>query len=171
DIDTFTTNTVNANWDAFDIHSDILEYEYAIGTLPTVDDVVGWTNNGLSSACSEVLASPIYGQVYHVSIRVTNQAGLTEQFISNGQRFIDDLSTIEEALGTITLYPNPTVDQITISGAEKSDEVSIYDNAGRIVLTVENPTTTIDLSNLAGGQYSLMLKRGQSFVIKQLMKK
>lgn len=171
DIDTFTTNTVNANWDAFDIHSNILEYEYAIGTLPTVDNVVGWTNNGLSTACSEVLANPIYGQVYHVSIRVTNQAGLTEQFISNGQRFIDDLSTIEEALETITLYPNPAVDHIAISGAEKSDEVSIYDRAGRIVLTVEDPTITIDLSNLAAGQYSLMLKRGQSFVVKQLITK
>jgi hypothetical protein len=136
-----------------------------------VDNVVGWTNNGLSTACSEVLANPIYGQVYHVSIRVTNQAGLTEQFISNGQRFIDDLSTIEEALETITLYPNPAVDQVAISGAEKSDEVSIYDRAGRIVLTVEDPTMMIDLSNLAVGQYSLMLKRGQSFVVKQLIKK
>ncbi len=170
DIDTFTTNTVNANWDAFDIHSDILEYEYAIGTLPTVDDVVGWTNNGLSTACSEVLANPIYGQVYHVSIRVTNQAGLTEQFISNGQRYIDDLSTLEEGLETISIYPNPTVDQILILGVEKGDEVTIYDHAGRKVFTVQDPNVKIDLSNLATGQYSLMLKRGQSFIVKELIK-
>jgi hypothetical protein len=171
DIDTFTTNTINANWDAFDIHSDILEYEYAIGTLPVVDDVVGWTNNGLGTACSEVLANPTYGQVYHVSIRVTNQAGLVQQFMSNGQRFIDDLSTIEEALETILLYPNPAINSVTIDGAEANDNVSIYDRYGRLVLSVEDPTNAIDLTNLASGHYSLMLKRGQSFVVKQLIKK
>ena len=106
-----------------------------------------------------------------MSIRVTNQAGLTEQFISNGQRYIDDLSTLEEGLETISIYPNPTVDQILILGVEKGDEVTIYDHAGRKVFTAQDPNVKIDLSNLATGQYSLMLKRGQSFMVKELIKK
>lgn len=169
DIDTFTTATIEANWSAFDIHSDIMEYEYAIGTLPSLDNVVSWTSNGLSTACSEILASPIYDQVYHISIRATNNAGLSEIFLSNGQRYIDNLSTSELENLEFLVYPNPTSDIINVKGTVPSDIILIYDMNGKLLVEVNDPTQPISLSHLSDGQYNVMIKRDNSFVIKQLI--
>lgn len=170
DIDTFTITTINANWDAYDIHSDILEYEYAIGTLPNLDDVVAWTNNGLSNSCSEILSNPIYNQVYHVSIRVTNGAGLYQFFVSNGQRYIDDLDITDLDESYITVYPNPSSDVISVKGTSPSDELFIYDMNGKLIVEVDDITLPIDISDLSAGQYNIMIKRDNSFVLKKLIK-
>ena len=63
DIDTFTTATIEANWSVIDDHSDITGYAFAIGTLPSLDDIEPWTSNGLNGSISNLLSSPIYNQV------------------------------------------------------------------------------------------------------------
>lgn len=171
DIDTFTTSTISANWNAFDIHSDILEYEYAIGTLPTLDDVVSWTNNGLLTTCSEVLANPIYDQMYHISIRVTNQAGLTEMFVSDGQRYIDNLGNDVLSLDNVVVYPNPATEVINLKGTHQSDELYVYDMNGKLLMSSTLSASTIDISALANGTYNLMIKRNDNFIIKRLIVK
>ncbi|MCH2229032.1 MAG: N-acetylmuramoyl-L-alanine amidase [Crocinitomicaceae bacterium] len=169
DMDTFATSSISANWLAEDIHSDIGAYEFAIGTLPNVDDILTWTNNGTNAMFTATIA-PIYNEVYYVSIRAINQAGLSDQFMSNGQRFIDNLGIIENALEQLIIYPNPSKDYIHVLNLTGMINLTIYDNYGRIVMAKEiDSNSKVDISSFSNGCYRVMLKKGNSFVVKELL--
>lgn len=85
DDDVFNTPTeISANWAvASDQHSDILYYEYCVGTTAGSDDVVAWTNNGTSTSFTQSGLSLIIDQTYFTSVRITNGAGLISADISS----------------------------------------------------------------------------------------
>lgn len=171
DIDTVLTPTLEANWSGQDIHSAIGAYEVAIGTLPNLDDVVGWTANGVAETFSQVLSSPIYNEVYHISVRVTNGAGLQETFTSNGQRFIDDLGLETHDLSSVNVFPNPANECINIQGIDGNFSVLLYDASGKICLQKEMTSEEqFSISNLASGHYQLVIKSGSSFVVRKVQK-
>lgn len=171
DIDTFTTPTIEANWDAIDIHSDIQEYEIAVGTLPMLDDVVAWNSNGLSETFSHVLSSPIYNQVYHISVRVTNGAGLDETFVSDGQKYIDDLGLEHIDWTHVTVYPNPTNDVLRIDGLNGTFNAMLYDATGKLCMSAEiEGNTPVSIAHLAAGSYQLVLQFGQEFIVRSVQK-
>ncbi|MCR9170903.1 MAG: N-acetylmuramoyl-L-alanine amidase [bacterium] len=171
DIDTVTTATLEANWSAQDIHSDIANYEVAIGTLPNLDDVVGWTANGLTETFSQLIGSPVYNEVYHISIRVTNGAGLVETFISDGQRYIDDLGIETQDWNSVNVYPNPSSDIIQIEGLKKEFTVVLFDAAGKKCLeqTISSGEP-VSIASLASGTYQLVIQSGSEFVVRKLIK-
>ncbi|MDX2359208.1 MAG: N-acetylmuramoyl-L-alanine amidase [Crocinitomicaceae bacterium] len=170
DIDTFMVSTIEANWLATDIHSDIAEYEVAIGTLPNLDDVYPWTSNGLSEAFSTVLSSPIYNQVYHISVRAINNAGLSDQFVSDGQRFIDDLGLLESALIHIEVFPNPATDFISITNAPDQFEVILIDQQGKVCMhEIMSSEEQLDVSTLSNGSYQLIIQVEEAFIVKQVV--
>ena len=70
----------------------------------------------------------------------------------------------EESRG-FKLYPNPTIDVITISGVEESVSIELYNTAGVLINTSMN--NSFDVSNLAAGMY--LVKAGQH--IESFMKK
>lgn len=89
--------------------------------------------------------------------------------ISNIELLVFDVNAEE-----IMIYPNPTQTDINVSGLNKNDVISVYDNIGRLVreVKVENTTTSISLASLASGIYNIVVKdengQTQSFkVIKQ----
>lgn len=166
DIDTFYTAQIEANWSAIDIHSDIVEYIYAVGTLPNLDDVVQWTSGGVNNSMLELIANPIYDQVYHVSIKVSNGAGLEATYVSNGQRYLEGLGLYSEDLSKVTVYPNPAINQLTISGIENCDYL-IMDNNGKVV--ERGNSLIVDLSQLSNGQYTICVISGQQFVNKKFI--
>ncbi|MGB0914852.1 MAG: N-acetylmuramoyl-L-alanine amidase [Crocinitomicaceae bacterium] len=170
DIDTFTTTTIEANWQTTDIHSGIGNYEFAIGTLPNVDDVVSWTGNGLTESVGTVISSPVYNQVYYISIRAYNQAGLYNQFMSNGQRYIDNLGLEESILNNITMYPNPTNSLIRIDQLPNNAEVLIYNIEGKLIHQQNvSGDFNYNAENLASGTYKVVIQHNDSFVVKQLI--
>ena len=170
DIDTFYNGTVDANWNMIDIHSSIADYEVAIGTLPLLDDVYPWSSNGVSGAISHVLSNPIYGEVYHVSVRGINGAGLQLQLTSNGQKLVDPTVSLGELTSdNILVYPNPASELIKVDGAPNGATFTIYDNRGRVVLASD--TNTIQLDSLANGNYQLMIEHHGAFVLKQIIVK
>ncbi len=78
DVDIITTSgQLSANWTtATDAHSDVVAYWYSIGTSPGATDVLGWTNNGLSTNMTES-GLPLSGSSdYYVCVQVENGAGL-----------------------------------------------------------------------------------------------
>lgn len=56
----------------------------------------------------------------------------------------------------ITLFPNPAVDHITLSGAETGALYSITDVTGNIVMTGKYDSRPIDISALAPGMYFVL---------------
>ena len=171
DQDTFTVATLEANWNAIDMHSGIGDYEVAIGTLPTIDNIYPWTSNGVSTAFSMVLSSPIYDQVYYVSLRVTNQAGLTDQFMSDGQRYIDNLGlNADQALEDMEVYPNPASETITIKGPLNDYVIYLYAMNGKLCLQQgSSEGNSLNISQLSNGTYNLMIESKGAFLIKKII--
>jgi|GEM_PF-1787810 len=79
DIDiTTSVTTLSGNWPGSkDDHSGIDYYEYAIGTSSGATDILPWTNNGNSTSVTNSNLSLTSGVTYYVSVRGTNNAGLT----------------------------------------------------------------------------------------------
>ena len=172
DIDTFFTSTLAANWDIDDIHSGIGDFSYAIGTLPNLDDIAPWTTNGIANTLSHILASPIINEVYHVSVRATNNASLDVNFTSNGQRYVevDSSASIYELFSSITLFPNPSIDNLVIDGVPTGSQLVIYDELGRVCIQKDvDQQINLDVSNLSDGTYHVLIQHGSAFVIKQLI--
>ena len=172
DIDTFTTTLIEGNWNIEDIHSFIASYEVAVGTLPTLDDIYPWTNNSISAVFSTVLTSPIYDEVYYISVRSTNNAGLNSEYTSNGQRYIDDLGLdyLSNELAQIILYPNPSSEFISFKNTPKEFDVIISDVKGRVCFSETlNENEKINISQFQKGVYNIIIKIQGFFIVKELI--
>ena len=170
DIDTFFSATIAANWFTQDIHSGILESEYAIGTSSGLADVVAWTTIGLNSSISQILSNPIYDQVYFISVRVRNNADLMDELSSDGQRYIDDLGISTNNLSSASLFPNPTNSYFTISGIEGTVKGSIYALSGKHCMDFEAQTNdNISIAGFAAGEYQVLLRNRDQMVVKKII--
>ena len=82
------------------------------------------------------------------------------------------LSTDEFIVTNFTIYPNPAIDNITITGAVPFESIRIYDITGRLVLeqTVEAQITrTISIASIKTGMYFIRVDTQSSairFIIK-----
>jgi hypothetical protein len=173
DIDTFYTSLVEANWDIFDIHSDIESYMIAVGTLPNTADVVPWTSIGTNSVFSTILSNPIYNTVYYVSIQAQNNADLTSIFITDGQRYMAGLGLENQQanLDDLLIFPNPASESFSVKNAPENLEVLMYDMNGKLCLTSSNVENPIDISDLASGKYNVILKVDNVFIVRELIVK
>lgn len=168
DIDSITTAVIEGNWQAMDPHSAIGTYEVAIGTLPSLNDILDWTNVGTNTLFSQILSSTDYGTTYHMSLRVTNGAGLSDLFVSDGQTLIDPNASlgITELSEQIFLYPNPASDFIHLKGIADC-MIYIFDGSGR--LTYKGDASTINVSSWSAGNYTVLIQKGSMLIKKSLM--
>ncbi|WP_084220950.1 fibronectin type III domain-containing protein [Chryseobacterium sp. StRB126] len=85
---------------------------------------------------------------------------------------LGSLSTSETTLAKneIKAYPNPFTDVLNISDASKVKSVSIVDAAGRLVKTIDNPSSELHLADLKQGMYLIVLqmKDGSKQVVKSI---
>jgi hypothetical protein len=65
----------------------------------------------------------------------------------------------EITANSFSLYPNPAVDETTLSGVDKGQKVVIYDVLGNVLLKndIHGDLETIDLSNLKRGTYFVQI--------------
>jgi hypothetical protein len=146
DENTTTIGTeLSANWDAaYDPHSGLLRYEYAIGTAPGSTDVVSWTSAGLSTNVTHTGLSLISGQTYYFGVRAINQAGLIgTPTWSDGILYSDPLFYSSgpselappDARQEIRFFPNPTAGIITVVGPDSvlPQPWLLYDSQGRLI--------------------------------------
>lgn len=174
DIDTVYSNTLEGNWGtANDPHSGIEEYKVAIGTTVGDDDVVGWTNNGTNTTLSKTVSGLNYNQVYYISVVAINGAGLIDTASSDGQRYVKELHVTEDELSKIEMYPNPTEDKLQFINLNTRADILIYDMAGQLVLEkkLNSNANQVDVSEFAQGAYNVMIKIGNQFVLRKLIKK
>ena len=79
----------------------------------------------------------------------------------------------ENNVTTFSVYPNPTIDFVTIE-TEHAFVLSIIDNLGRVIKTINvtNGNTTIDVSNFSSGVYQLLgfKKNGASYTKKLIIR-
>jgi len=173
DIDSNWTLDIAANWVGEDIHSDIASYEIAIGILPSLTNILNWTVIGTDQIYSHLLSNPQYGEVYHVSVRVENGAGINNLFVSNGQLLLDasTISTTENSLDQLIIYPNPASSSISVLGLNQDAVFHLFDMQGRLVLVSTLNSTNNNFSTLpfSKGYYQLIIRIGNSIKVEKLL--
>ena len=145
----------------------------AIGTSSGADDISTWSNNGLSTVVSHLLTNPVYDQMYYISVKAKNGAGLIGTSSSDGQRYVDgNLGLSSNDLDQIIIYPNPAVNEIIFRDLKIETTILVYDINGKLILTkVVTPTkNTINVSSFAQGSYNVVLKVDNQMIIKKLIK-
>lgn len=83
-----STTSVTANWAASDSESDVVSYEWAIGTSPGASDAMPWQGAGASVQATASNLALVDGATYFVTVRATNGAGTSASASSNG--FVPD---------------------------------------------------------------------------------
>ncbi|MET3538236.1 T9SS type A sorting domain-containing protein [Chryseobacterium limigenitum] len=155
---------------ASDFDPEIGVYTGTCGSLVCVDRV---DDNGQGG--TETISIPtVAGTTYLVN--VGNYSGFTDDpegtftiNITNGT-----LGTSEVA-GTkngIKVYPNPFTDVVNISDVNNVKSVSVSDISGRLVKTIDKPSSEIHLGELKSGLYlvTLNMKDGSKQTIKTIKK-
>jgi hypothetical protein len=87
--------------------------------------------------------------------------------------FAVGLEELEDLSDVLTIYPNPTIDQITFKLDENqanSYDVQIFDNNGKVVWEEQGlqNAETIYLDQLSAGMYTFLLSDRTSIVVKNL---
>lgn len=77
---------------------------------------------------------------------------------------------VEKKNNEIKAYPNPFIDVLNISDASKVKSASVVDAAGRVVKTIDNPSSALHLADLKQGMYLVVLnmKDGSKQTIKAI---
>jgi hypothetical protein len=165
DIDTTTSTTqLSANWSpSNDSESGILYYKYAIGTVAGWTDVVGWTDNGLSTSVTETGLNLASGSRYYFTVVAVNGLGLESNPVSSNGVRVNDVGSVTPRLPgekvQVKVYPSPFVisraSQMNFSVNETNGgELKIYTISGKFVktLTIEPGVTQVgwNLENTFG---------------------
>lgn len=139
DIDTVYNNTpLSANWAASnDANSGIAKYLYAIGTTPGSNDIINWTDNGLSTSVTQTGLTLSSGQVYYFTVKAENVAGLFSATTNSNGQYVEltptGISNFEQNT-EIAVFPNPFSEKIVITYEIKGQspvEIILYDVTGR----------------------------------------
>jgi len=172
DIDTFYVNTeISANWNlSTDTHSDVVEYQYAIGTSPAGTDILNWVTNGTNSSITHTGLTLIYGTTYYVSVKSINGADLESAIISSDGNLLLDATGITEHSLNANVYPNPSTGTIFLDIFSNNNEnilLKLYSSTGKFItvfkpqkLVSGNNTIPINLNskNIATGSYLLRIE-------------
>ncbi|MBL1222840.1 choice-of-anchor J domain-containing protein [Chryseobacterium sp. L7] len=133
------------------------------------DDDNGDGNYSKIALTGQTPGSTIYFSVWRYSLGT----GVDGEFqISAYDSSLLATSEVSAAKNDIKAYPNPFTDVLSISDISKVKSVSVLDAAGRLVKTIDNPSSVLHLEDLKQGVYlvTLHLKDGSKQTIKAIKK-
>ncbi len=133
DVAVFVTPTeISANWTtSSDTHSGISTYEMAVGTSSGAQDVVPFTAMGTQTLGTINGLSLTLGQIYYITVRTTNGAGLTSVATSNGQQL---------QAATVPPIASFTLSDFTVCAGDSIQIINTSQNASSYVWTATNGT-------------------------------
>ena len=137
----------------------------------TVTDGLWTSTNGNSFVSTDGAVYGITIGIDTIKYAVTNSCGtVTAQKILHIINCSTEVNNITEASYIITLYPNPTQNNITISSTEKINTVVITNLLGQNVFSREYNTkeVVISLNHLSSGVYVVKINDSKVYkVVKQ----
>ncbi|TVZ55025.1 putative secreted protein (Por secretion system target) [Lutibacter sp. Hel_I_33_5] len=80
------------------------------------------------------------------------------------------LSVANNGINTVTIFPNPAKNYISIEGAKDLNSIEIIDLNGKIVISKKGDFKKIDISALSKGVYFLKLRKENSIKLQKLIK-
>jgi hypothetical protein len=170
DIDSVYQPILEGNWVVNDPHSGLGAQAIDIGSSPLGNDFVQAhpvVNNAFTLSANGMVPN----QVYYTTLQVSNQAGLSSQLCSDGQRFINHANIeLNNPLMDVILFPNPIQDgQLSIENLMFPVELTLYDLNGRLINTREITNDGKIPLDLCTGRYLIKLSGNGHELIKQLI--
>ncbi|MBK6902711.1 MAG: T9SS type A sorting domain-containing protein [Saprospirales bacterium] len=118
--------------------------------------------------------------ILNISLDLATVEGTTYRMLIDGYGGVDGEfclevtnltpSAVVEISGTgIEVFPNPTRGEIQLTNVQ-ADEVRVYDNMGRLVLQVQKPGASMDISNAPAGLYFLKITEGEQVYSARIVK-
>jgi formylmethanofuran dehydrogenase subunit C len=179
-----TTSVANMKAEAFDTNSGTAstatiqnlsakrwEAPLVSGTFSTINVRLG--ENAITNANFPVIAptasgmyDSLFGTTGTYAAGTPNTTQSTTALATASYTGFLSYAEIASALGTgeivssiksIKVYPNPFVDVLNISDVKDVKSVSVIDIAGRLVKTIEKPTSSLQLGELRSGMYIVVL--------------
>ena len=86
---------------------------------------------------------------------------------SNG---VFSTATVADLKDKVLLFPNPSIDYVTITNAEIIEDVVIFDVHGRAIKTINRNANKIDVSSLQNGIYFMKVKTNNSYETMKFIK-
>ena len=178
DIDAINNMIIQANWlPSDDSNSGIERYEIAIGTSPSGNDVLDWTNNLQNLSVSVNTLTLSIGQTYYVSVRAKNNAGLyAEVSTSDGQIYLTPQQIQHLALDGMEVYPNPCNDMLYVklnSLTMMQGKVLLTDAKGQVLKLIpwieHQSSVELRVSDLNEGTYFIWFVSKESCFAKKLV--
>ncbi len=83
----------------------------------------------------------------------------------------ETMGVSDQNLVNISIYPNPATDFLNIVSNKSIDEISIYSAEGKLIQTIKENTTQIDISTYPSGLYLVNLRSGNVSKTQKLIKK
>ncbi len=107
---------------------------------------------------------------YQIEIEIYSNKSIRSNYVSTKLISIDDISVQES--NSITLYPNPTNNEVSISSESLINSIEIYNSLGQKVYTetINSKEKTIDISSLPSGVYVLGAKTDDGIMRKKIIK-
>ncbi|MBL3546292.1 T9SS type A sorting domain-containing protein [Chryseobacterium sp. KMC2] len=150
--------------------SQIGVFSGACGSLTCVDTIDG---NG--SGETEIISIPtVAGTVYYVNVGnySTWSDDLEGTFTISINK--ENLATSEtsKAKNTVQAYPNPFTEVLNISKIDQVKSISVSDISGRLMKSIDQPASVLQLGDLKSGIYlvTLNMKDGSKQTIKAIKK-
>lgn len=88
-----------------------------------------------------------------------------------GQQWFSSLSTPENQLAKIVLYPNPAKESFSVFGINDDAEIELYNNLGIKVFQQKIQPETIITPNLSSGVYVVKIKIKDTITVKKIVLK
>ena len=162
---TASTSTLNTNWASFtDTCSGLAAtpYTIAIGTTPGGTNILGYTSTGVTTGSPNVYAGSslaLYtGAIMYITVKATNNAGLTTTVTSNGQSVMPivsfNLNANQVSLGDVnsgnSFTATGTSTLTASSNAHNGYSIYAYETSAMELLS----NVTITVPNFSAGSYA-----------------
>ncbi|NLN78802.1 MAG: hypothetical protein GX141_07785, partial [Armatimonadetes bacterium] len=140
---TGSASTLHATWFSMDEESEVVEYQYAVGTSEGAADVVGWTSAGddIEAAISIPGAGLQLGQTYFISVKAKNGAGTWSAVgSSDGIALAPSVATIAAAKALPNATPVALSDKVVTASYKSSFYIEEDNRTSGILVMCETGT-------------------------------
>ncbi len=98
------------------------------------------------------------------------EESINQEFIFYIQKDKQILTTQNKTSEQVVLYPNPAQNYIQINGVDNIEHTIIYDMNGKVVATLKNASSEVNIANLSNGTYILKIVSNGQTILKSFIK-
>lgn len=186
-IDICTDNMNDGTWFTFTGDGTVYNIKVAMPSGSSFDPQIGvYSGTCASLSCENTVdnsgggstettsVATVAGTVYYVNVGHYDNTDdeIEDVFTLTISKETLGTSEVSKAKNEIKVYPNPFADVLNIEKADQVKSVSVMDVSGRLVKTVESPSSVIHLGDLKHGLYVVVLnmKDGTKQTVKAIKK-